>query len=331
LKQDCTKLLDINLIETSLDQLLECYRQALRAVELLPAHGGVPRGQLIAQITQPINTAMRGFKRLRTSWSQSRIRNADWIRSRFAVRPLARMFLSSHIRSKLRSIADRLEVERLAIGHMNKNEIKQLDTVIKNLRDFDKRLSPRRIGWFKWFAGIWVIIAPLLTTYLTTSGLPNITKIAGAGTLVSFLTYFGYSMLLVSFPLFFYFGLGAFRWKRLILLGQIGDINIEIADSVVLRWTLAPQTNTYEYESRFFETLGLPKPREFPWDAVLSPAIVLLIPLAMSFFVFALLSAKPGWFLLVSVVSLALFFLCLILIIRPISRARKNREQRGSC
>lgn len=325
------KLTDIKLIETSLDRLLECYRQALRAVELLPAHGGVPRGQLVVQIVQPNNTAVRGFKRLRTSWSQNRIRNADWFRYRFAVRPLARMFLGSHVRSKLRSIADRLEVERLAIGHMNKNEIKQLDTVIENLRYFDNRLSPRRTGWFKWFAGIWAIIAPLLTAYLTTSGLLNITKIADAGNLASFLLYFGYSVLLVSFPLFFYFGLGAFRWKRLILLGQIGDINIEIADNAVLRWTLAPQTNTYEYENQFFESLGLPKPREFPWDAVISPIVVLLIPLAMSFFIFALLFAKPGWFLLVSVVFLALFSLCLIFIIRPILKTRKFREQRGSC
>ena len=50
MKQDCAKPLDINAIETALDELLEHYRQALRAAELLPAHGRVLDREYLVEI-----------------------------------------------------------------------------------------------------------------------------------------------------------------------------------------------------------------------------------------------------------------------------------------
>jgi hypothetical protein len=328
LKQDCAKPLDINAIEISLDELMEHYRQALRAVELLPVHGRVPDREYLIEIAQSVGPALSRIGRLRTSLSQARVRHADWISNRFAVRSLARMFLRSHIRSKLRYIADRLEVERLASGHIDENILKRLNVVIKKLRDFDKRLAPRRLEWLKWLGWVWGILATLLPPYLTTFVTPILTKISVAEVLVYFVIYLLYLVLLVSFPLFTYVVLGGFRWKRLILLGQTGDVNIDIAANAVLRWISAPLTNTYQSENRFFETLCLPKPSEFPWDLVLSPGTVWLGPLALSFFIFALAAAKPGWSIIITIVLLFLFFFCIVAIIRPILRVMRERAQR---
>ena len=335
MKHDSAKPLNINAIETALDELLEYYRQALRAAEFLPVHGRVPNEEFLPQIAQPVVSTRSRIDRLRTSWSQTRTRHADWIRSRFAVRPLVRMFLSSHIRSKLRSIADRLEVERLASGHIDGNALERLDVIIKKLRDFDKRLAPRRIGWLKWLGWVWVVAAPLLTTYLSTFVIPSLPQIAVAGVLAYFVTYLLGFALLVWSPLFGLGALGGFRWKRLILLGQTGDVNIDIAANAVLRWMPAPRTNTYESENRFFETLGLPKPTEFPWDLVLSLKMLLLGPFALSVLILALAliisAGKPGWPVLIAVVLLFVFFFCLRSILRPISRAMRERAQRGAC
>jgi len=146
LKKDSAKPLDINAIETVLDELLEHYRQAIRAAEFLPAYGRVPDREYLVEIAQPVGPTRSRIGRLRTSLLQTRTRYADWIRSHFAVRSLARMFLHSHIRSKLRAIADRLEVERLASGRMEANTLERLDIVVRKLRDYDKCLAHRRTG-----------------------------------------------------------------------------------------------------------------------------------------------------------------------------------------
>ncbi len=263
------------------------------------------------------------------------MRCADWIRDRFAVRSLARMFLRSHIRSKLRVIADRLEVERLASGRMEANTLDRLDIVITRLRDYDKRLAHRRAGWLKLPGWIWAVAAPLLATYLSTLFIPGL-EVAVAGVLVRVATYLLLIAILVWFPLFTWGALGGFRWKRLILLGQTGDVNVDVATNAVLRWAPAPQANTYESENRLFETLGLPKQNEFPWDLVLSPTTVLSGPLALSVLILALAfsisATKLSWtILIVMFVLLFVFFFCLRSILRPILRAMRERVLRGAC
>ena len=329
---DPAKPLDINAIEAALDGLLEHYRQALRTVELLPVCGRVPDNECIVQIAQPVGLTRSRIRRLRTSLLQTRTRHADWIRSHFAVRPLARIFLRSHIRSKLRTIADHLEVERFASGHMDANTSKRLDDIIRKLRAYDKFLTQRRTLWLRLPGWIWPVAAPALLTYLTTLVIPSL-RVAGVlGYIIAGLLYFA---LVAGLPLFILVGLGGFRWKRLILLGQTGDMNIDVATNAVLRWVPAPQANTYESENRFFGTLGLPKPDEFPWDVVLAPPIFLLTPLALAFFMLALvfgISAKePGWPIVIAVVLLVVFFFCLDFILRSISRAKRERRQRSAC
>jgi hypothetical protein len=49
--------------------------------------------------------------------------------------------------------------------------------------------------------------------------------------------------------------IGGFRWKRLILLGQTGDMGIDPVTNAILWWTLAPQANTYQSENRYVQYL----------------------------------------------------------------------------
>jgi len=332
---DAAKPLDIDAIEAALDELLEHYRQALRAAELLPVWGRVPNNEYIVQIAQPVGPTRSRIRRLRTSLQQARIRHADWVRSHFASRSLARMFLRSHIRSKLRTIASRLEVERFASGHMDENTSRRLDDVITKLRAYDKSLGQRRTFWLRLPGWIWPAAAPVLFTYLTTLAIPNITVI-GVKVLIYIAIYLLYVVLLAWLPLFGFVALGGFRWKRLILLGQVGDMNVEIATNLVVRWVLAPQASTYEAEDRFFGTLGLPKPDEFPWDLVLEPPPFLSTALVLSFFALVLalcISAKePSLPILIAVLLfVALFILYVRFILRPIFRAVRERRQRHAC
>jgi hypothetical protein len=335
LEKDPAKPLDINSIENALNELLEHYRQATRATEFLPVHGHVPDSEYLVEIAQPAGPTKSRIGRLKTSLLQTRTRHADWIRIRFAVRSLARMYLRSHIRSKLRTIADLLEVERIASGHMDANTLERLDIVILRLRDYNKRLAHRTTGWLKLPGWIWAVAAPLLSTYLGTLVIPSF-EVNVAGILVLLAMYWLLFTIIFWAPLFIWGALGGFRWKRLILLGQAGDVNIDIATNAVLRWAPAPQANTYESENRLFETLGLPKPSEFPWDLVLSPRASLLGALALAFLIlaiaFSISSAEPGWpILIVIVVLFFMFFLCLCSSIRPILRAMRERVLRGAC
>ncbi len=331
MKKNPAKPLDINLVETALDKLLECYRQAIRAAEFLPAIGRVQDKEYLVEIVQPVRPAKGRIARLRTSLHQTRIRNADWISSRFAVRPLTRMFLFSHIRSKLSTISDRLEVELLASGRMEANTLERLNIVVIKLRDYDKRLAHRRTGWLKLPGWIW----PLAVTYLGTLVIP-MPVAAITEVMVKFTFYLlGFAML-ICIPLFYPLMLGGFRWKRLILLGRVGDVNIGISTNVILRWVPAPLMNTYKTENRLFETLGLPKPREFPWDLVFSPTTILLGSIALIALILTpgliFSVTKPGWSTLVAVVVLLfMFFFCVRSILRPIFRARHERIRRDAC
>jgi hypothetical protein len=318
---DPAKPLDINAIEAGLDDLLEHYRQALRAVELLPCCRRVPDNECTVQIRQPVGPA------------RNRILHADWIRNRSAVRRLTRMFLRSHIQSKLRTIADRLEVERFAGGHMDANTLKRLDDIIKKLGAYDKSFTQRRTFWSRLPGWVWPVAAPILFTALY-KYFATLT-VTASGVLAYIATYLLGFVLFVWAPLYLCVALGGFRWKRLILLGQTGDMNIYVPN-VVLRWVRGPQANTYESENRFFATLGLPKPDEFPWDRVLEPPPFLSTALVLAFFMVVLAINVPAKefslpLLIVDVVFVAFLILYLHFIVRPIFRAMRERRQRSAC
>jgi hypothetical protein len=243
------------------------------------------------------------------------------------------MFLRSHIRSKLRTIADRLEVERFAGGHMDANTLKRLDDIIRRLGAYDKSFTQRRTFWSRLPGWIWPVAAPILFTALYKYS--TALTVTATGILVYIATYLLGFVLFVWAPLYLCLALGGFRWKRLILLGQTGDMNIYVPN-VVLRWVRGPQANTYESENRFFGTLGLPKPDEFPWDRVLEPPPFLSTAVVLAFFMVVLAVNFPAKefslpLLIVDVVFVAFLILYLRFIVRPIFRAMRERRQRSAC
>lgn len=312
---DPAKPLDIDAIEAALDELLERYRQALRAVELLPKWGPMPNSEYL---------------------------HTDRIRSHLAARCLARMFLRSHIQSKLHTIAERLEIERFASGHMDANTSKRLDNIIRKLRTYDKFFIKRKTFWSRvpgWIWRISAVVVPAVATYflpfLRSLTAPSVT-VTFSVVLVYIAIYLLYVVLWVWFPLFVVGALGGFHSKRLILLGQTGNINIDIASNAVLRWVPGPRANTYEAENRFFGTLGLSKPEEFPWDLVLAPPPFLSTALILASFMvvlaFNISTKEPGLtILIIDAFFVALLFLYLRFILRPIFRAMRERRQRSAC
>jgi hypothetical protein len=335
LNQDCAKSLDINAIEATVDNLLEHYRQALRAVEFLPEHGPVPRDQFLVQIAQPATPARGPLGRLRRYLMRTRTRNADWIKSTFAIRSLARMFLKSHIQSKLRSIVRSLEVERLSSGYMDASSSAQLSAIIEKLRDYDKSLADKNTLLVKASGWVWRVLLPAAATYVGTCIFPP-TAVSATGFLAQLGLYIMVAALIIYGPLFVFGELGGFRWKRLILLGRTGDVNISIATDAVVTWVTAPQKNTYQIEDNFFDTLGLPKPTEFPWDAIMSPVTVLSTSLALAFLCMAVAmitasSNEFGWPSVAAIIFVIAFFLSLNSILRSYSRVMIDRRQRGVC
>lgn len=337
LNLDPGKPLNIEAVETAINELLERYRQAFRAGEFLPGFGAVSRDQFIRDIPTPVYPEHGWTTRAKRAMTQARTRNADWFRIRLAVRSLVLVFLRSHIRSMLFFIADRLEVERLARAHLDANELRRVETAIELLRDSHRRLASRTATWIRLLASSWAIatpiliafVTPLLTTYFQHPIALNIPSL-----LVNIGTFLALFALLLGGPLYLVVGLGGFRWKRLILVGQPGDVNIDIAADAVLRWTLAPSSNTYHSENRLFETLGLPKPEETPWDQMLSPLTIWLGAWAWGTFLFAwaivIPSKQLGWPMLIAVALFVVCFLCLNWMVRLIARTAGERSQRGA-
>ena len=303
--QDPAKPLDIDAIEAALDELLEHYRQALRAVELLPRWGHMLTREYL---------------------------HADWIRRHLTVRPLVSIFLRSHIRAKLHTVADNLEVERFASGHMDANTSKRLDDIIKKLRAYDKFLIQRRTFWLGLPGWLWVVVAPVLTTLIL--GIPNITVTVGE-LLGDIIIYSFFVVLFFWPPLYFFGALAGFHWKRLILMGQTRYISINVATNIVSPPVLMPQANTYEFENRLFKTIGLPKPDEFPWDLVLAPLTIMLAALALAFFLLAIAflfaNAEPSWPALIAVALLVASFGCIDSVRRLIDRDMRERRQHSAC
>ncbi len=330
LKRDYRDQLDIDIFKSVLDELMECYRQALHAVELLPGHGAVPINELHSEISKTIK--VKGKKVLRIS--KRKIIKPDWASSRFAVRSIARMYLRSHIRSKLGTIANRLEIEYLGYRHNETNASERLDTIIKKLRDYNERFATKKSVLPKLAGWLWAIFAPLFTTYLSRFVLPHL-EVSMNGILVQIATYMILLGLMVGLPLYFLVVLGGFRWKRLILLGQTGDVDVKLA--AFLRWTRAPLANAYQSENRVFEILSFPKPREFPWDQVLSPDKVWAAFLSFSMLLILLATLitvnQSNWVALLIIMALTFFSVWVLshFFWNPISKTMKQRIQSSTC
>lgn len=290
MEHGCVKMLDIGLIEKRVQKLSEDYRQALRAVEFLPQFGRVPIGEFISEVGLSVNKKKSTWTRKTVVKLGKKRPAGDWANSRFAFRPIARTLLRSHIRSKFRSIADRLDVEQLASASRGTTYSRELDDIIKRLRYFDERISDKR----KRLSKLGTVIGPLLVIILPAI-IGRLTIGSGGLTLSAVIVYIATVLLGFAFfawiPLYYFVVLGGLRWKRLILLGQTGDVYMDVA--TLVQWSRAPLENTYRSENEVFQALGLPKPTEFPWDVAFTPDKLLSAVLAIALLMLALAIALP--------------------------------------
>jgi hypothetical protein len=305
------KRLDISAVEAALDELLERYRQALRAVELLPAWGHMQNKGDFAGVTPQV----------------------DQSTSHFVVRGLVRMFLRSHVRSKLRVIAGWLEIERFAGGHMDVSASRRLSDLIGNVvRTYEACLAQGKIPLLGLLGWIWPIAVPILATYFTTLFAPDL-KVAGV--LVQVAIGSVYFAATAWFPLYLVVGSGGFGGKRLVLLGKTGYMVTDVMVGPTLHLTPMPEANTYEYENRLFRTLGLLKPEEFPWDIMLAPPALMSTALALAFFLLALAllpaATGPNLAAITSVVLFIVTISCVAFVRRLIGRELQSRRERNAC
>jgi len=318
-------------MQAVINELLEAYRQALLSTDSLPAFGPVPRLEFQANIAWSINTDHNLKSHLKNTATSFRNRHADWVTHRVAFRWLVKQFLLSHIRSKLKTLLDRLEIERLGHGYMDTNTSRKLDAIIADLRDFRKRLAPINVTLLNIFGGVWTLVAPLLSVYFS-----HIIGGQRSFSSTSLMVFANYLLLIsmLTWPILSTVGaLGGFRWKRLILLGRTGDVDVSL--SAFIRWTKAPTTNTYQLETRLFQIIGLPKPIEFPWDTVLSPDKVLMFALSLALFIWSIaifiqiaVSNKLNWSLLIFLVFFgSSIFLFKHFLFDPIVRTKRERSK----
>jgi hypothetical protein len=316
-KREPEKQLDLEKFEIVLDELLINYRNAIRAAECLP--GTIPSDEFILEPAQ--------------NKGKSKKPGGDWYHSRRAIGSIAKIFVKSHVRHNLSIIADKLEVERLAKRDLGSDNQKRLDNIIRELKDFENRLSPKRPGWWKSLGWIWAIVAPVVVL-LIQGWIVSTHHITPSLILINIAIGVMLLAILIYIPLYCWGALWGYRWKRLILVGQTGDINAEFESSAVLRWLGAPRANTYQSENQLYEVLGLPKPLEFPWDMAFSPLTVMGLASLLAFFLFGLAWLIPqknfSWIDLVPTVLILISIYSVPWSLRLIRRAKQKRLTRNT-
>lgn len=334
-QQNHAQPLDINAFETALDEMLRCYGQALLAAEKLPARGRVPLAEYLVVITKSVPQKQSLILRLWMGMKQTRTDKADWVRSRIANRTIVKIYLHAHIRSKLQAVAEYLEAEKLTTEGIDMAKSARLDSIIRKLQDYDKAFAQRKATWLKLPGWIWTVIAPLVS-----AGVGAIVTlhsgITASEVLVNITLALLISTMFLWVPLFTLWSLDGFRWKRLILMGQIGDLNPDISATVVLRWLPSPPSNTYAFEDRLFKILGITKPKEVPWDFILLPTTTISAVMALACFLLGMVAIIPAktlldWSVLIALVFLAVSFFITLSILRSKLRVVKDRESRSAC
>lgn len=297
---------DLDELETRLEKLMESYRDALKYVEHLPSIGrvsistgevDVDRIQVLQGIAKKsgIDTSHElekpGYAIEYDKEKQSADVRADNVdkklfkKSKFlasrailklsypshtwVARSLVRLFVESHIRSKLEVIIRYLRIETSAcIKEPESNErAKKLKSYINQLDEFKKTLS----GWNQ--PGKVVVEAPWLPAVIALAT-PALFQLIGKDTTVQLslhaLAALGllllYMYMLLS-PLPIHLG---FRVKRAIFVEGKTKIRGYFRKHKLIKWVGFPKTNIYQLEDQVFEVIGVPKPREFPLDFVMA-------------------------------------------------------------
>lgn len=289
---------DLDTLEPHLETLMKSYRDSLRFVEGLPRLGRV-------RVEYPDEKQTPGANR---HWMVRAVSRASNPRRRWVARPLVRLFVEAHIRTRLEVIIRLLRLEAsAAIRDPESNpRAKRLKSLIAPLDELQKALFSwkQRGALFARIPILPVLIAlatPFLAHYtgINFSGARGLAEStierARSGGLARSIVLAA----IVLGDLYVIFApsmtsLG-FRIKRAILAGgttvwRLFDVPERIT------WVSFPTTNTYQVENRVFDVIGVPKPREFPLDFVMGflPFYVLVATVLFSAAAARVRSPFPG-------------------------------------
>ncbi len=297
--------IDLDQLEMNLETLIESYRGALKHVERLPSFGRINIEYDDQSIDQ---NRQRGL--IRHVYEKLSDPYHRWV-----AKSLVRLFVRSHIKSKLKEINRCLRVEslRLIKDTESAKRAKKLKSYISQLDKFDEELSLglNLPGMFivraQWFPPFIAFITPILTKLIgidfssikafEQSTIQVVSPSISSHTIV---------LLLVLFIEIYVFFLSpsinnlGFRVKRAIFSGgktESWDLFEEYSKPMLIKWLSFPDTNVYRSENQVFDVLGFPKSKEFPLDFVTSFKFYLAIIFTSYFlvaFVIISLAIKDG-------------------------------------
>ena len=290
-------------LELRLGSLMANYRDALRIVTRLPRIG-----------------------RLETTLSNSQRQRRRWV-----IRPFVRIFVESHIRSKVNAIVAVLRIEASPLIDDANDDSKKIESWTRQLRELSKMLR----GWAGSFglltrAPLMAAFLPLFGAVLTqlvginisgwdafVSSVAKLGQSASRASIVAFLELLAL-LLLYVYILFSAVVVGfGFRCKRAIFSGgktepDLFRRDIFTTDQRVEIWRQIPETNIYHAENEVFETLRIKKPIEFPLDIVASVTPYFVLVVAIVIAAWLLLTLRTGHLPSFSQFLILLVFLFLV-------------------
>ena len=272
-----SELADLN---QSVPRLLSAYARALEYV------GSQPMLQVYrlprARAEPELSRASRSFQRLLFGWLSLPVRwfpqpeplsglvfsparlfvtlIDNWW-SGFAVGPLVRLFVETHIHSKTVHIGRHLRQARLALAEERSESLDFLDKQLR-LLEYAEHLAT---GWGRFISLLRFL--PAVGVLFSLGIVAFSFDIREAPRQIYFILSLIPLLMLVIYPLIVRFG---FRWKRAIFLSWPGEPNKAIDQERLVRDE--SYQNIYELENRTYSDLGLEKGLEVPIDLLLHPA-----------------------------------------------------------
>lgn len=270
-------------LETRLVALMKSYSDALKYTEHLPAIIGTKDIKYYAEKphlnpNKHISRILRGREIMR--------RGLFFPNRRFVNRSITKLFVESHIRNKLEIIIKYLRIEASMCLKESDEQAKKLESYIDRLENFKGTLSKWNVSnifvkppWIIAFSTPVIVqliginisstdsaINTIKDFFQTSESLHNLVVI---GVILAYLFMFFSPMLMLL----------GFRIKRAIFTGgkTVNKLFEKPDETESILWVNFPDTNIYHLENQVFETIGIPKPKEFPLDFVMNFAVFYII------------------------------------------------------
>ena len=313
------KSFDIPKVSRSLPALLSAYAVVLEQVgnEPLihihrrpgsssnPGSSSGPRRLVCSTLGRLVSFVLFPLRQMRVWW---------W---GFAIRPIVRLFVETHINAKTAEIGRFLRQRRLRMAGESSDDTRLLDEHLRLLGHAEGMVS----GWSRWLVPLRFVpgVAMALSWALVASSdLPR--------QVLYLILTISPLLMLVVYPVVVRFG---FRWKRAFFVAWPSHpgLAVDLTQPREASTTL----NIYELENQVYSDMGLRKHSEIPIDVILHPAPYWLLTVLVSIVIPLAFAQSRGGFttadwMLSSLVQFALVVLFLLPTLRVVRRYRRRRD-----